>query len=430
MSTTKLAALPKSAQPNARRSPGSGPFTYATIGVSSYAGVLLDCLEPLIESGEASLVAATVRTRAKAVERCEQIEKRGGRIFQDWKAMVDSVGESLDCLIVPTGIQDHCAMAVYALKRDINVLLEKPIAATVGEAHAILEAAERSKAGLILGYQDIYAESTQAIKQLILDKMIGDVLSASVVCLWPRKDSYFVRNSWAGRLRIGDDWVLDSPINNAMGHFINLPLFWLGDSLLTSANVAELSGSLYRSRELESFDTAAIRMRTSEGQSIDFHGSHACDAFHGPEMRIVGTKGSIHWVLDSHYTVETAAGTQTIPMVPTADIRRLLMRKTMDWLRGENIVASTVEQALQQTRAVHLLHCGLRIHTVSAESIVVDEDKRVLKGLDSGFRRCFSSGQLLTLGDTPWAVKEESIAWTDVAHLSEPTLTKDPAESL
>jgi predicted dehydrogenase len=422
MHTATITSRPPSAQARPRRSDPSGPLTFASIGVSGYAGILLDCLEPLIENGEASLIAATVRTRSKAAVRCEQIEQRGGCIFTDWQAMVDAVGDGLDCLIVPTGIQDHCKMAVYALERDINVLLEKPIAATLGEAHAILEAAERSEAGLILGYQDLYTDSTHAIKALLQEGVIGSIESINVLCLWPRKDDYFARNSWAGRLRIDETWVLDSPVNNAMGHFINLPLFWLGEGPLESASVERLSGSLYRSRELESFDTAAIQLDTAAGIRIYFHGSHACEAFIGPEIRIVGSEGSIHWVADQHYTVHSAKGIQTVPLISTMDARRLLMQNTSRWLTDQAVHLSTAEQALQQTRVVHMLHSGIKIRTVPVDLIQIDGGKRVLKGIDDAFKKCFANARLLSPCDVSWAGPIQSVEWQSVCHLTEPTL--------
>lgn len=311
-------------------------------------------------------------------------------------------------------------MAVYALERDINVFLEKPIAATLAEANAILQAAGRSQAGLILGYQDLYTESTHAIKELLLEGAIGTVESASVVCLWPRGDDYFARNSWAGRLRIGDAWVLDSPVNNAMGHFVNLPLFWLGKSDIESAGVEQLTGSLYRTRDLESFDTAALKMETTAGTPVYFHGSHACEAFFGPEIRIIGSDGEIHWVYDQHYTVKRPSGVETIPMLSGMDARHLLMKKSADWLLGQSVQVSTIEQAMQQTRVVHLLHCGLSIETVAAEHIESTEGKRVLHGLDSIFKDCFNTARLLSPEDAPWAVASQSVAWEKVRHLTEP----------
>lgn len=420
MIVTVNATLPLSAQPRARRSDPTGPLSYAIIGVSGYAGILLDCLEPLIEGNEARLVAATVRARSKAAERCDRIEQRGGKIYQDWPAMIDAVGERLDCLIVPTGIQDHCKMAVYALERGINVVLEKPVAATLAEANTILGAAERSPAGLILGYQDIYTESTRAIKELLLQGAVGTVEAVSVVCLWPRGDDYFARNSWAGRLRIGNAWVLDSPVNNAMGHFVNLPLFWLGDSAGASAEVVRLTGSLYRTRELESFDTAALQMETTAGIPVYFHGSHAGESFFGPEIRIVGSGGEIHWVGDHHYTIKTQSGVETNPLISTPNARRLLMRKTVPWLQGQSVGVSTLEQAMQQTRVVHLLHRGLKIETVAAEHIDSREGQRVLHGLDAVFKDCFHAFRLPNPKDAPWVTPSRSVAWEKVKHLSEP----------
>src|SRR5215211_7659889 len=76
---------------------------------------------------------------AKA-ERAEQVSQElGVRSFASLDALLDEVDAVT--IVVPT--PSHFAVAAPALERGLHVLIEKPIAATLQEADALLEIAAR-----------------------------------------------------------------------------------------------------------------------------------------------------------------------------------------------------------------------------------------------------------------------------------------------
>jgi len=84
------------------------------------------------------------------------------------------------------------------------------------------------------------------LKRDLLDGRYGRPLRLATLCAWPRDRAYYRRNSWAGRLRDGDSgaWVLDSPANNAMAHFLHNALFLLGPAMTHSALPAAVTAEL------------------------------------------------------------------------------------------------------------------------------------------------------------------------------------------
>lgn len=398
------------------------PVVFGIIGVGGYAGVLLDCLTEEIAAGRARIGAASVRNRSKDSERCRSIEAAGGRIFDDWKAMMDSSETRLDCVIIPTSIQAHREMAVEALKRGYNVFLEKPLAAVWEDARTIRETAERAEGGLLVGYQDVFASSSQDIKNRLLANEIGAVRSVHVLGLWPRGNGYYSRNEWAGKLRIGDTWILDSPLNNAFAHFINLPLFWLGNAGARSESVRSVSGSLYRARDIESFDTASLRFETSSGVPVDFHVSHSCADSWGPEIRIEGDRGNIIWHNDRDYRVNRLGEVEVHPLIDALSIRRAMMADVVRWVRGEPIDGATAEQAAEQTKATHLVHSGLGIHSIPPGQITDSETHPVIRELDFTFKTIYEQGISLQSEHAVWAHPPRLVRWEDVGHLGHPPI--------
>ena len=101
--------------------------------------------------------------------------------------------------------------------------------------------------------------------------------------MFPRGESYYRRNNWAGR--VTTEWgerVFDSPLNNATAHYLHNMLYVLGPTRETSATPAWLEAELYRANDIENYDTAALRCRTTCGAEVLFYTTHAAPERHRP----------------------------------------------------------------------------------------------------------------------------------------------------
>ena len=114
------------------------------------------------------------------------------------------------------------------------------------------------------------------MKSDILAGKLGRPRRLKTMVLWPRDFAYFQRSNWAGRIRAQNGvLILDSVANNAAAHFLHNLLYLLGDRSDRSAVPAELEVELYRAYQIENYDTAAFRAKTSEGVELLFLASHA-----------------------------------------------------------------------------------------------------------------------------------------------------------
>lgn len=70
-----------------------------------------------------------------------------------------------DCAFVLTPKETHASIAIGLLERGIPVFLEKPIANTLKDAEAVLEAAERARTLLMIAFNRRYAPAYEALKR-------------------------------------------------------------------------------------------------------------------------------------------------------------------------------------------------------------------------------------------------------------------------
>jgi predicted dehydrogenase len=87
----------------------------------------------------------------------------GARAFSDYR---DLFGQ-IDAVTIAAPTELHHQIALPFLERGVSVLVEKPIARTVAEADALVEAAHRSGATLATGHTERYNPAVAAVLPLV-----------------------------------------------------------------------------------------------------------------------------------------------------------------------------------------------------------------------------------------------------------------------
>src|SRR5260221_11760998 len=102
----------------------------------------------------------------------------GARVYLDWRDMLDR--EDLGALIVAVPPLSHREPAVEALTRGLPLYLEKPIARTLEDAAAIVEAAEAAGTVCAVGYQWHALDLVDDLRQLLEGEQIGLLVGTSI----------------------------------------------------------------------------------------------------------------------------------------------------------------------------------------------------------------------------------------------------------
>lgn len=331
-------------------------FRAAIVGISGYGRIHLGLAREATADGLA-LAAAVVINPQEEQENLRQLRAAGCTIYSNYEEMMRAEAGRIDLCFIPTGIAWHARMTVAALRAGMNVLVEKPMAASVAEVEEVQAAAAAARRFVAVGFQDIYASTAQQVKRRILEGAIGRVTSVRLLGLWPRPASYFSRNSWAGRLRADGALVLDSPLNNAFAHFVNLGLFFAGREFGVAAQARDVEAVLWRTNPIESFDTGVVRAVTTDGVHLWFGVTHASLANREPEIVIEGDCGQIIWRHERECVISrTGAPAELIALPDTSVTRSEMMKAVMRRLSDPTAFVCTPEIAVRQTELVARVH--------------------------------------------------------------------------
>jgi UDP-N-acetyl-2-amino-2-deoxyglucuronate dehydrogenase len=151
-------------------------------------------------------------------------EKYGVPWFTDHRELLATVRPRVVHICTPHN--QHVPVAIDSLDAGVAVLVEKPVAHTVGEAERLL-ASNRAHPGVQVGVclQNRYNASVQAARVLLGTGELGRVLGGSATLLWHRDPAYYEARPWRGRKRDSGGGVL---INQAI-HTLDLLQWLLGD---------------------------------------------------------------------------------------------------------------------------------------------------------------------------------------------------------
>jgi predicted dehydrogenase len=372
------------------------------IGVSGYARIYLDLACAARDRGEIDLGAVVIvnSDEENAIE--TQLRRQHCTIYRDYEEMLRQETGRLDLCLIPTGIPWHARMTLAALQAGAHVLVEKPLAGSLAEVAAI-RAAERTTGRFVaVGFQDIYSSVNRWLKLQLCAGAIGRLHTVRFLGLWPRPAAYFTRNPWAGRLHADGTQVLDSPLNNAFAHFVNLSLYFGGPEADTAAETQIESAELLRAHAIESFDTSVVRARSPDGIAFWFGATHTCHEVHEPEICLEGSTGRVEWKHERNCVLLRADGRREERALPDATAnRRSMFAAVLAKLAAPSTMVCSTSLAERHTAFVEAVHAAARVQAVPAELISWEKPANgtalvpVVNGLESALYRAFATQGLL-----------------------------------
>jgi len=339
------------------------------------------------------------------------LTERGIPIYPTLEAFYASGQTQADLTIISSPIQFHCAQTCLALSHGSHVLCEKPVSASLEDAHTMIRARDQAGKTVAIGYQWSFSNSILSLKRDIADGLFGKPKRLRTIVLWPRSDRYYARG-WAGKLRDqAGNLIMDSVANNATAHYIHNMFFVLGQTMDESARPARVTAELYRANRIENFDTAAMRVHTEDGTELLYYGAH-------PVRDRVGAMFHYEFELaDITYDQDSADGivarfrdgsTRTYGNPNRDDEAKL--RAAIDAARGEGEVVCGVETALSHTICVLAMQQSTPAIVEFPEEIVRrgellsnGEAGNYVEGLVAQLVDCYERGVLPAEAGLSWA---------------------------
>lgn len=154
-------------------------------------------------SGHASTMQSVEECELKAVcdiepEVAESVASEYDvKCFTDHKDLIDS--GLVDAVTVATPHYFHPPVSIYAMKKGLAVLSEKPIAVTVKAADAMVNTAKETGVPFAVMYQSRSKPTNQAAHKLIAEGRLGKIYRTCLISTrWFRSQAYYNSGGWRG----------------------------------------------------------------------------------------------------------------------------------------------------------------------------------------------------------------------------------------
>ena len=95
--------------------------------------------------------------------------------YASHKEMLDDESLQLDAVSICTYNRQHAEPAIYALKKGVNVMLEKPFTVTLDEAIEVMKAEKESGKVISIGFQPRLDANMQQIKKIVESGELGQI---------------------------------------------------------------------------------------------------------------------------------------------------------------------------------------------------------------------------------------------------------------
>ena len=147
--------------------------------------------------------------------------------YKDYKEMItENPDIELAAIATPSG--SHAEIALYCIRKGINVIIEKPIAMSMADANEIIRRSEKSDVMVCVCHQNRFNIAVQKTRKALESGRFGKLSHGSIHVLWNRTKDYYMQAAWRGT------WAEDGGcLMNQCIHGIDLLRWMMGDEIDT-----------------------------------------------------------------------------------------------------------------------------------------------------------------------------------------------------
>jgi len=222
--------------------------------------------------------------------------------YASHKELLDDESLQLDAVTICTYNRQHAEPAIYALKKGVHVLLEKPFTVTLDEAVEVMKAEKKSGKILSIGFQPRLDANMKMIKKIVDSGALGQIYYIQTGGGRRRGiptpfGTTFITDETAGIGALGDIgcYSLDMVLN-AIGYPKPLTVSGYKSAFFgTDPNYSNYvkTGHPEYAKAFEVDDFAAAFIRLEGGIILDFRIAWAMNMDTPGDTIILGTKGGL-----------------------------------------------------------------------------------------------------------------------------------------
>ena len=197
---------------------------------------------------------------ASLVAVCDIIEKKAEVIgkkfnvpyYTDMDEMMQN--EDIDVVSVLTESGNHAKHVINLSKYGKHIVVEKPMALTIDDADAMIEACDKNGCRLFVIKQNRFNIPVVKLRQALDGGRFGKLILGTVRVRWCRPQEYYDQDSWRGT------WAMDGGVlTNQASHHVDLLEWMMGDVESVFAK------SITALVNIEAEDTAVVTLKFKNG---------------------------------------------------------------------------------------------------------------------------------------------------------------------
>ena len=186
-------------------------------------------------------------------------------------------------ICTPNGL--HSDQAIIAIEKNKHVVVEKPIGLSKNKCEGVIFKALEKHKQVFAVMQNRYSPPSVWLKDIVSNKIIGDVFMVQVNCYWNRDDRYYKKEGWKGTQELDGGTLFTQ-----FSHFIDI-MYWL------CGDIKNIQGKFndFTHKESTDFeDSGFVNFDFIEGGmgSINYSTS-VWGANLESSITIIGSKGSV-----------------------------------------------------------------------------------------------------------------------------------------
>jgi UDP-N-acetyl-2-amino-2-deoxyglucuronate dehydrogenase len=162
--------------------------------------------------------------------------------------------ESIDAAVVLTESGNHARNVVDLAQYGKHVIVEKPMALTLGDADAMIQACDKAGVKLFVVKQNRFNVPVVKLREALEQGRFGKLVLGTVRVRWCRPQEYYDQASWRGT------WAMDGGVlTNQASHHVDMLEWMLGevDSVFARGTTALA--------KIEAEDTAVVTLKFRNG---------------------------------------------------------------------------------------------------------------------------------------------------------------------
>ena len=208
--------------------------------------------------------------------------------FSSMEGLLESdIEVDVICICTPNGV--HAQQSIMALDAGINVVCEKPMGLSKKACEEVIFKSLQLNKQVFCVMQNRYSPPSVWIKDVVDQKLLGDIFMVQINCYWNRDDRYYFKegkkHSWKGSENMDG-----GPLFTQFSHFIDI-MYWLFGDI---ENVQAVFNNFSHQHSTPFEDSGIVNFGFVNGGMGSLNYSTAVfDKNLESSLTVVGSKGSV-----------------------------------------------------------------------------------------------------------------------------------------